>query len=170
MRYMKLAPSLNDLVPVLRQLLLNDHVWSTNLENAKGIHLAVLVEPFLGYILEGTKTIESRFSVKRIAPFERIATGDLVLLKRSGGPIVALAKVQRPEFVVLCAKTWPKVRALAKPLCADESFWRDRVQKKYATLLRMAAVREIPQFSVAKIDRRAWVVLRDPSQRHLKFQ
>jgi hypothetical protein len=40
-----------------------------------------MVEPYLGYILEGKKTIESRFSKPLIPPYRRVALGDVVLLK-----------------------------------------------------------------------------------------
>src|SRR5260370_23796787 len=50
-----------------------------------GIHIAVMVEPFLSYILDGTKTIESRFSKNLIPPYRRITPGDLVFLNASPG-------------------------------------------------------------------------------------
>src|ERR1700680_4435376 len=59
-----------------------------------GIHLAVFVEPFLGYVLDGSKTVESRFSVNRCAPFGKVSRGDVVLLKRAGGAVVGIARVR----------------------------------------------------------------------------
>ena len=52
------------------------------------LHLAVLVQPYLDFILDGQKTIESRFSIRPIPPYRRVESGDIVLLKASGGPIV----------------------------------------------------------------------------------
>jgi len=63
------------------------------------LHLAVMVEPFLSYMLEGRKTIESRFSVKRTAPFNRIHPGDVILLKKAGGPVVAILPCPRHLFL-----------------------------------------------------------------------
>src|SRR6266540_3860586 len=45
------------------------------------VHLAVMVEPYLSYILQGRKSIESRFSKNAIAPYLQIGPDDLVLLK-----------------------------------------------------------------------------------------
>src|SRR5688572_14494747 len=57
------------------------------------LHLGVFVEPFLGYMLDGRKTVESRFSTRRFAPYHRAERGDVVLIKRSGGPIVGVCRV-----------------------------------------------------------------------------
>ena len=62
------------------------------------IHLAILIEPYLSFILNGKKTIESRFSINRIAPFDKIQTGDIVLLKRAGGPLVGISQVINAWF------------------------------------------------------------------------
>src|SRR6202035_5734171 len=57
------------------------------------IHLAVFVEPYLTFVLEGKKTIDSRFSVNRHAPFEQVKNGDLLILKQSSGPICGVCSV-----------------------------------------------------------------------------
>ena len=62
------------------------------------LHLAILVEPYLQFILEGRKTVESRFSVRRGAPYGTVQRGDVVVLKRSGGPVVGLAQVAHVWF------------------------------------------------------------------------
>src|ERR1700680_4829312 len=72
-------------------MLADDPCWrglleprSTKAEQV-GIHLAVLTEPYLQFILSGHKTVESRFSMKAIAPFRRVVPGDAILLKRVAG-------------------------------------------------------------------------------------
>lgn len=64
-----------------------------------GIHIACMVEPFLKYILEGSKTVESRFSKPLIPPYRNISVGDFVLLK--AGPIVASFRASTVEFIEL---------------------------------------------------------------------
>ena len=61
-------------------------------------HIAVMVEPYLTRILEGKKTIESRFSRKKIAPHGKVHKGDVVFLKKSGGPIVGFFRVSEVLF------------------------------------------------------------------------
>jgi hypothetical protein len=125
-----------------------------------GIHIACMVEPFLEYILEGRKTIESRFSKPLIPPYRSISAGDFVLLK--AGPIVASFRASTVEFVEL---THGRIRQLAEDhsgaICADEEFWTARADKNYATLIGVCDVRRLTPIKVDKQDRRGWVVLRD---------
>ena len=65
------------------------------------LHLVVMREPFLKYLLDGSKSVESRFSQHRIAPYGRVGTGDVLLLKRNGGPIMGICRVQSAWFYVL---------------------------------------------------------------------
>src|SRR5258707_7544799 len=67
-----------------------------------GLHIACMVEPFLRYILEGRKTIESRFSKPLIPPYQRVALGDIVLLK--AGSIVASFRATSVDFIDLDAR------------------------------------------------------------------
>src|SRR5712664_2231754 len=57
------------------------------------MHLGVFAEPFLQFVLDGSKTIESRFSVNRCAPYRTVHAGDVLLLKQPSGPVVAVAEV-----------------------------------------------------------------------------
>lgn len=43
------------------------------------IHLAILTEPYLEWILSGKKTVESRFSIHRVPPFGVVSPGDAFL-------------------------------------------------------------------------------------------
>jgi ASC-1-like (ASCH) protein len=131
------------------------------LAGATGVHLAILVEPFLSYLLTGRKTIESRFGKTRSAPYRQVGTGDVVFLKRTGGPVVGMLRVDRAEFIELNGdRNWSHVRGFAEALCADETFWKDRREKQYATLVHVGAVKEINPVAVAKRDRRPWVILK----------
>lgn len=126
------------------------------------VHLAVMVEPFLGYVLNGQKTIESRFSKNAIAPYGKVALGDLVLMK--SGPVVGSFRVASVEFVMLNLNGGELARLrhdCAIAICADnDEFWHARADKRYATLLGVNDVRKLPQITVPKRDRRGWVVLR----------
>lgn len=158
----------SEIVSRLRTALSDDPQWLRLLEEAPGIHLAILVEPFLTYVLDGRKTIESRFSLNKTPPFERVSAGDVVLLKRSSGPVVGVVNVKRTEFITLDVKTWPRIRALSDDLCADETFWDARADKRYATLLHVGVVKALEPMWIEKSDRRPWVVLRDPHQTELQ--
>lgn len=52
------------------------------------IHLGVFTEPYLSLMLNGVKTIESRFSKNKILPYNQISKNDIVIIKKSGGQIL----------------------------------------------------------------------------------
>ena len=64
----------------------------------------------MGDILAGRKTIESRWYVHKVAPWDKIFAGDTVYFKESGCPITAKAHVSKVlQFDALDAS---KVRAI----------------------------------------------------------
>lgn len=126
-----------------------------------GLHIACMVEPFLGYILEGKKTIESRFSKPLIPPYQRVTVGDVVLLK--SGPIVASFRTTSVDFIELNGREFNRlIKDYSAALCADEEFWEVRADKRYASLLGISDVRQLTPLRVNKRDRRGWMVLREP--------
>lgn len=135
------------------------------------LHLAVFHEPFLTLLLDGKKTIESRFSVNRIAPYEHIARDDVILLKRNGGPVVGIALAGDPGFYEMDAAAWGDIRVrFAAAICApDEQFWAERAQARYATLIPIRAATALPAIPVAKRDRRGWVVIARPQLAQVTF-
>src|SRR5260370_3779511 len=126
-----------------------------------GIHIAVMVEPFLSYILDGTKTIESRFSKNLIPPYRRITPGDLVFLK--AGPVVAAFYASTVECVDLTDDGRTRLRRdYSADICADHAFWRERDDRNYATLIGIDDVQKLTPVAVPKHERRGWLVLRSP--------
>jgi hypothetical protein len=125
------------------------------------IHLAVFVEPFLQFVVEGTKTVESRFSVNRCAPYGAVRAGDLLLMKRSAGPIVAVAEVTQVWYYELDSDAWDTIRTRFGPSLQikDPAFWERRRPSCFATLMGLGHVESISPISCAKRDRRGWVVL-----------
>jgi len=138
---------------------INEHLDSS--ASSRGVHLAVLVDPFLRYILEGRKTVESRFSKNCIAPYRRIGPGDLVLLKAAAGPVVGCFTASWVQCMELTSDVLAAVRAkYSAAICADDEFWAARAEKRYVTLVGVDQPRVLPPVRVAKSDRRGWIVLR----------
>jgi dephospho-CoA kinase len=125
------------------------------------LHLAVFVQPYLEYILDGRKTVESRFSAVRFPPYGRVSRGDLVLLKQSGGPVVGICEVGAAWFYQLEPESWSTIRLeFTRALCAeDPEFWKSRQGAAYATLMYVSRVKKISPIIWPKSDRRGWVVL-----------
>jgi hypothetical protein len=128
------------------------------------IHLAILREPYLTLILNGQKTIESRFSKYYRPPFQVAAPGDVVLLKSAAGPIRGAAIVKRAWFFRRDT-TWDDIRnQYGRAMCAqDEEFWEQRAATMYATLLKLEHVVTLSHIRCEKRDRRGWVVVTEPT-------
>lgn len=60
-------------------------------------HLAILTPGWSELILDGSKTIESRFTKVRCAPFGKVHVGDRVYLKESGGLVKGMFTVAKVE-------------------------------------------------------------------------
>jgi len=124
-----------------------------------GVHLAIFVEPYLTAVLEGKKTIESRFAVTRRPPYHCIEPDDYILLKRSGGPILGLALAKSIHFYRLSPSVLTELRRrFARQLFAqDDDFWTQRADKHYATLIELEDTIGIKPLSIQKRDRQGWV-------------
>lgn len=127
-----------------------------------GLHLAIFVEPFLGYILSGTKTIESRFSKRKIAPFGKIERGDLIILKRSSGPIVGLCEALDVWYYRLGPRSRVKIQDefLGRLAIDNTGFLAQLKTASFATLIAIGDVQAIRPRSWTKRDRRSWIVLK----------
>lgn len=141
--------------------------WLTYLSNAAepdspiGIHVAIFAEPFLSLVLSGQKTIESRFSRNRIAPYGEIGDGDVILIKQVAGPICGIALARRTWFYGLVSEPIERIRnRFGQGICADDEFWASRADALYVTLIELDAAASIAPVSCNKRDRRGWVSLR----------
>lgn len=159
-----------DLVARLRESTNGNGFWKRHLDDlsvstpsAFSVHLAVLLEPYLEFILEGSKTVESRFSKNRIAPFKLVDRGDVILLKRSAAKAISgLCVVSNVWFYQLNVDSWNEIRGeFATALRAEDPlFWEQRKSAHFATLMRISHVQTLPPIEIPKRDRRGWVVLR----------
>ncbi|MEB3885519.1 ASCH domain-containing protein [Lyngbya sp. CCY1209] len=163
------------LLPLIDELLLGvqgDNFWENYLKQLMSqdavpfsLHLAIFVEPYLQFVLEGKKTVESRFSTRRFAPYNKVQKGDVVLLKRSSGPILGICQISYVWFYELDPQSWHTIRQeFSQALCAqDPEFWKAREAASYATLMRVNNVKAIEPIKFTKRDRRGWVVLHKSS-------
>jgi hypothetical protein len=124
-----------------------------------GVHLAVMREPFLSFLLAGSKTIESRFSINRVDPFDRVSDGDLVVLK--AGLIVGAFVVKTVRCRELAHGDIGEIRDdFNSRIQATNDFWDMKSSAKFATLMEVDELFTFDPFQVDKRDMRGWVVLR----------
>lgn len=126
-------------------------------------HLAIFKGDGAEKILIGKKTIESRFSKVKIAPFGVISSGDLVYIKSSGKDIIGQFRVKKVIFFdgleVLDIR---KIREqYNKELSIDETYWQSKEKSKFGTLIFIGnSSRFITSpIKIPKKDLRGWVVL-----------
>lgn len=124
------------------------------------VHLAVMVEPYLSRVLDGSKAMESRFSRKKIAPWGRVSSGDVVVLKKSGGSFAAVFEATDATYVELSPDSMAQIRqAYGQALCVDDAFWQAKAECSFATLISIGHLFVFPPFSLAFRNRRSWVDL-----------
>jgi hypothetical protein len=130
------------------------------------VHVAVVKGCYAGPILRGAKTVECRLAKTRGGgggPFGKVAVGDRIYFKKSGGAFFARAMVswvwQREGKEVDIDEIQ---REFGEAIGAEESFWAGVEGVKFATLIgfdRVEAVAEGPTYERQFM--RAWYVL-DP--------
>jgi hypothetical protein len=128
-----------------------------------------LREPYLRFILEGKKTIETRFAKRPCPPFERVRKHDVIMLKRTPGDVVGIYVVEAVWFYRLDPKSLAFIKAKFGPaICpADPSFWKERKDASVATLILIDKVTPVEPFKIEKRDRRGWVVFNGAEQQSL---
>lgn len=157
----------DELVSTLEGNLRTDPEWSTLTSRLRSneldltLHLAIFVEPYLQYILDGKKTVESRFAARRRRPYGSVKEGDILLLKKSGGPICGVCRVGQVWFYKLDRDSWKSIKnEYSAALCAqDPEFWRQRSGASYATIMQIRNVRRLVPIKIPKRDRRGWMLL-----------
>jgi hypothetical protein len=136
-----------------------------------GIHLAIFNEPFLSLIFNGQKEIESRFSIKKISPYRRICSGDLVILKKSGGSVMgAFIAGEVKCFNKLHDDHWEYIEnEYGNLICThhDPEFWNKREMTRYATLIRIKNIMKVTPFKINKKDRSGWSVIHQSEPKDL---
>lgn len=127
----------------------------------KTLHLGIFTQDYLTYMLEGKKTIESRFSKKKTAPYEKITKDDIVFVKKSGGNVIAYFTIKEVLFFDLKETSIEKIKEkYNKDLCLDDSFWENKKACRFATLIFIDQLVKIKPFSINKKGMQTWIVLK----------
>lgn len=158
------------LINYIIEQLKDDLIWKDTIEKILtdyniGIHLAIFNEPFLALVLSGEKKIESRFSINKICPYKKIKTGDIVILKLSGGLVVGIFVAGEVKFFDKLDQSILNTieNEYGELICTkyDEKFWEARNKANYVSLIEISSVKELLPFKCEKKDRSGWSVLRE---------
>ena len=124
-------------------------------------HIAILRKKYFNLILSGKKTIESRFSYNKIAPYKQVEVGETIYLKESGKNITAKARVKDVKFFELNPAIVEDIRVKygADIGVTDVGAWEETKQKRYGTLVWLENVETINEIKVNRSCGTAWFVL-----------
>lgn len=109
-------------------------------------------------ILNGTKTIESRWYMNRISPWDKIKKGDVVYFKESGRPVTAKANVSRIIQIdnlndITLKDLINKYGNAISPNKSQEKWsnWiKKHTKKRYCILIFLKDVEKVKPFNIDK--------------------
>ena len=126
-------------------------------------HVAILKQPFFDMILSGEKTIESRFSMNKIVPFNKVSIGDEIYLKQTGKQVTAKAEVDKVQYYQLTPEMAEQIRKdFGKQIGTDKfEDWETTRNKRYCTLIWLKNVKKISPVEVPRSNGAGWLLLED---------
>ncbi len=126
---------------------------------SKKIHLGIFCEPYLTYMSNGRKTIDSRFSKNKIAPYNKITKADIVIVKKSGGDVLGFFTIRDVLFFNLNTVSIDTIKSkYNRFICADDAFWISKQQSNYATLIAIDKFYKLKPFHINKKGMQSWIV------------
>lgn len=127
---------------------------------SKTIHLGIFTEPCLSDMLNGKKTIESRFSKHQIIPYNQISKDDIVIVKKSGGNVIAYFTIKEILFFNLKEYSINQIKnKYNKQLCVPDEFWIQKKDSNFATLIVIDKVIKLKPFAIHKKGMQTWIKL-----------
>lgn len=123
-------------------------------------HIAILKQPFFDMVLSGEKTIESRWSMVKVAPYKKVSVGDKILLKETGKDVTATANVKKVQFYELTPEIVEDIRIKYGKQIGTDKFedWKSTLQKKYCTLIWLDEVTPVAPIKVKRSNGAGWIV------------
>jgi ASC-1-like (ASCH) protein len=124
-------------------------------------HLVVVKRPYLEAILQGQKTIESRFTRSKRHFFGRVLPDDKLFLKLSSGPVCATATVAAAKhFENLTGRRILEIKQQYNDhIKGTDEYWRSKMGCGFGLLVWLKDVEPVEPVRISKKDWRAWVVL-----------
>ncbi len=124
------------------------------------LHLGIFTEPYLSLMLNGKKTIESRFSKRKMLPYDKITKDDIVIIKKSSGNVVGYFTIKDIKFFDLNTTDIADIKKLYnKELCVSENFWLEKQNSNYATLIFIKEIHLLKPFKINKKGMSTWLRL-----------
>lgn len=124
-------------------------------------HIAILKQPFFDMVLSGEKTIESRWSMNKTAPYNKISVGDKIYFKQSGEPVTAFGVAKKVKFYELSPQMVQDIRLkYGKEIWTDKfEDWQGTKCKRFCTLIWLGDVQTISPIEVERSFGNGWKCL-----------
>jgi hypothetical protein len=157
------------LIKQTNEALNSDKYWSKRFEaevnnGMANIHLAIFNEPFLDLMFKHEKTIESRFSINNVVPYNRVTAGDIVLVKRSGGSIEGIFVAENIQFFrnLTADKVGQLESEYGKKIGwnLDPEFLSNKSGARYLTLIGISHLAKIGPIAAEKKDKTGWAIVK----------
>lgn len=147
----------DEIINNLKQQISNEELDELKNHN---LHLGIFTEPYLTYMLDGKKTIESRFSKNKILPYNQICKDDIILVKKSSGDVLAHFTIKDILFFDLSKTKIDEIKSnYSKQLCVGEEFWKNKQNSNYAILMVIDKIVELNPFHINKRGMQTWIKL-----------
>ena len=147
----------DEIINNLKQQISNEELDELKNHN---LHLGIFTEPYLTYMLDGKKTIESRFSKNKILPYNQICKDDIILVKKSSGDVLAYFTIKDILFFDLSKTKIDEIKFnYSKQLCVGEEFWKNKQNSNYATLMVIDKIVKLNPFHINKRGMQTWIKL-----------
>lgn len=147
----------DEIINNLKQQISNEELDELKNHN---LHLGIFTEPYLTYMLDGKKTIESRFSKNKILPYNQICKDDIILVKKSSGDVLAYFTIKDILFFDLSKTKIDEIKSnYSKQLCVGEEFWKNKQNSNYATLMVIDKIVKLNPFHINKRGMQTWIKL-----------
>jgi hypothetical protein len=105
-------------------------------------HVAILHQQYVRLILAGRKTVESRLTVRPLAPFSKVEPGERIYFKVTSGPYQATAIAdqidQRDNLTPAIIEQL--YRRYNDAVCGEEAYWQMKRNAKFATFITLRDV------------------------------
>lgn len=125
-------------------------------------HLAILEPKYFKKIENGTKTIESRWSVdSKVKPYhdrKAVKVGETIYFKPTGGPVSLKATIAKTYFEDKLSKKRIKelLKKYGEKIGVDSSYYKEIKDKKYCSLLFIKNITSIPSKKYKRSYGNAW--------------
>jgi hypothetical protein len=131
-------------------------------------HLAILTRQAIKAVIAGDKTVEIRFSKKKISPFSEVSMNDIVYMKPPGEEltgqfevkkVISLEGIEEADWVWIKDQFTGKM-SLGSPAEA-KNYYKLHQDSKYATIMFITKVEQFitPPIKIIKRDLRGWLVI-----------